>query len=141
MTYDKSSKIAGFFSIGILPYLAIAALSAGLYWQIRANGAKAAEIRAHVAAQQELVAANKRLQAESELQEVVIINNAAKRERIVEEKEVIKYRVREVITNAPAEDCLSQPVDAAVLDCLLNGSACDAAGDSIEAALDADAGR
>lgn len=106
------------------PYIAIAALSAGLYWQIGRTAAKQSEIDNLLTVNQSQLATIERQQREAALSEVVLVNNAAKRETITETRDVIKYRIREVIKDAPASDCINQPVPANVI-CLLNGTCAD----------------
>jgi hypothetical protein len=114
-------KTAGFMQIYAIGGIAILALTAALYWQI----GKTATERA---AKDEVISVNKsqaatigRLQAESQLNEIIVVDNAVKKEVITQE--VIKYRdrVREIIRQAPENDCIGQPHDPAITS-LLNSS-------------------
>jgi len=92
------------------PYIAIAALSAGLYWQIGKTATERAENETLIGVNQTQTETIERQKRESALSEVVLVAHAGKVETITVEKEVIKNRVREIIKHAPASDCLNQPV-------------------------------
>lgn len=92
------------------PYIAIAALSAGLYLQIGKTATERAENETLIGVVETQNGVIDRLKAESQLNEVVLVAHAGKVETITIEKEVIKNRVREIIKHAPASDCLNQPL-------------------------------
>ena len=88
------------------PYIGIALLSAGLYWQIGRTAQEKEAHRATIAINQSMSEAIERQKRESQLTEVLLVEHAGKRETIVEEKEKVVVRLKEVIRNAPANDCL-----------------------------------
>ena len=128
------------FILPLLPYIGLVLLSGLLYWQIGKTAKEKEAHRATIAINQSQAEAIARMQAESALTEVLLVEHAGKRETIVEQREVVKTRIREVIRDAPPNDCLLSAVDPVVLDCLLSDS-CEALGDTLQTANDSDTGR
>jgi hypothetical protein len=99
------------------PYIAIAALSAGLYWQIGKTATERAEKDTLIGVIDTQNGTIDRLKAESQLNEVLLVSHAGKREVIRDEVEVVRYRNREIIKQLPADDCrvIAHPDDVAGL--------------------------
>lgn len=99
------------------PYIAIAALSAGLYWSIESKG----KLSSQVGQLNSVIAGNietiDNLRNTQQLSEFVLVAHAGKQEVIRDEVEVIRYRNREIIKQVPAGDCrvTAHPDDVAGL--------------------------
>lgn len=114
----------GFALAGLLikfwPYIAIALLSFGLYWQIGKTAQQKEYNKTLIGVNQAQTESIARMERESQLSEVVLVAHAGKVETITEVKEVEKVRVREVIRNAPPESCSNTDADPVIVNCLLN---------------------
>ena len=120
---NKQTGFVTLYAIGALVVLC-GVMSYGLYKQVQSNGvlkANAAQL------EQAILDANRAyddLSAERKKVEVITIDNLVLKEEVIKEKEVVKYKIREVIKNAPPENCLNVELDPAVI-CLLEGTCGD----------------
>lgn len=116
---------------GVIITLAIALSVTG--WLLKRAWADNATYQANELQYQKTITAQQEAYADLERtrqrREVIVLENLQEKEVITEQKEVIKWQVREVIKHAPPEDCLHQPVPDLILECLRTGDSCASAGD------------
>ena len=112
------------FLLPLLPYIGIALLSAALYWQIGRTAQQKEYNQTLIGVNQTQLETIARLGAQTQLNEVVLVNNQAKREVITQE--VIKYRdrIKEIIREAPDGDCIVSEHSPDIAE-LLNASSQD----------------
>jgi hypothetical protein len=120
----------GFTTIYVIAGLAVAlSISCyGLYKQVQNNGVLKADKAQLEQAIKSAAVAYQALEAEKNKVEVITLDNIETKEVIVQEKEVVRYQIREVIKNAPPESCLLQPIDPVVLGCLRDPANCNGPG-------------